>query len=73
MSKGYTALLKAVSEKLIPGLPENLRVLLAGQVEEHSDEYSTDADPTSVIQKVMDSDIRRVELTQEYESTYSPS
>ena len=66
----WIALLKAISDKLIPGLPENLRVLLAGQVEEHTDKGSTGANQTSVIQKVMNNDIRRVELTKEYESTY---
>ncbi|KAK7681415.1 hypothetical protein QCA50_015507 [Cerrena zonata] len=33
---GKSTLLRAISEKLIPGLPDNLRVLLAGQVEEQT-------------------------------------
>lgn len=72
MTTSPVALLRAISEKLIPGLPDNLRVLLAGQVEEQDlvNPNNTAPAPTNVIDKVLDSDVRRVELMQEYDSQF---
>lgn len=63
------ALLKAIAEKLIPGLPENLRILLVSQVDDENDGFmlagedeETQHDPNpelTVTERVVKSDRRR--------------
>ena len=66
------ALLRAIADKLIPGVPENLRILLAGQVESarrHADEK---ADELTVLQAVVRSDRKREVALREYRSASIP-
>jgi hypothetical protein len=71
-----TALLQAIAEKLIPGVPENLTALLVGQIEEHDDEEYSSAGKTStsppvslsVLEKVIKSDKNRENVLKEFES-----
>jgi hypothetical protein len=71
----FLAILKAIAEKLIPGIPENLRVLLVGQIEDSSetsiaeglskahlgDNDAADSQPENptVVEMVLHSDDRR--------------
>lgn len=61
------ALLKAIADKLIPGLPDNLRILLVSQVEDEGqasllagEDEQTQRDPElTVTERVVKSDWRR--------------
>ena len=61
------ALLKAIADKLIPGLPENLRILLVSQVDDEQEGFmlsgedeQTQHDPElTVTERVVKSDRRR--------------
>ena len=73
-----TALLKAISERIIPGLPDNLRILLVSQID-HNDEASvlagedegTQHDPElTVTERVVKSDRRREKALLEQQSFY---
>lgn len=64
------ALLRAIADKLIPGIPENLRILLAGQVESALDEVDGKADELTVLQVVVKSDRKREAALKEYTSAH---
>ena len=61
------ALLKAMSERLIPGIPDNLRILLVSQVDDEDgifipdgEDEQTQQDPEfTVTERVVKSDRRR--------------
>ncbi|KAH7107697.1 P-loop containing nucleoside triphosphate hydrolase protein [Auriculariales sp. MPI-PUGE-AT-0066] len=58
--EGKSTLLKAMSEKIIPGIPENMRILLVSQVD--GTDPSIGGEPgkvASVLQRVVSSDKRR--------------
>lgn len=66
-----TALLRAIDEKLIPGVPENIRVLLVGQTENPADEAhgSSKAGKSvkdeTVLERVIKSDTYREDVLHE--------
>ena len=72
------ALLKAISDRLIPGIPDNLRILLVSQVDEKKDELiilageddgGAELDPgLRVTERVVKSDRRREKALMEQES-----
>jgi hypothetical protein len=68
------AILKALADKLIPGVPENLRILLVGQVEEiASAPVGGSLKPTenpTVVQHVVESDSFRQGLLWEMQSVF---
>ncbi|KAL1742978.1 P-loop containing nucleoside triphosphate hydrolase protein [Schizophyllum fasciatum] len=64
-------LLKSIAEKLIPGIPDNLRIMLAGQVESMSGTAAGASDELSVIQVVVRSDQRREAVLKEYHALES--
>ncbi|KAI4522351.1 hypothetical protein K525DRAFT_199046 [Schizophyllum commune Loenen D] len=57
--EGKSTLLRAIADKLIPGVPENLRILLAGQVESARRHADEEADELTVLQAVVRSDRKR--------------
>lgn len=59
--------MKALAEKLIPGVPENLRILLVGQTES---EDLKDGGDLTVVEVVVKSDTRREGLLAEQRSDY---
>ena len=68
----HTALLKAIGERIIPGIADNLRIVLVGQTEE------TPVDPNdaslrdlTVTQQVVKSDKRREKLMKERQGSSS--
>lgn len=63
------ALLKAIAHKIIPGIPENLRILLVDQVEDHVDEGGSSASQLTVTQTVVKSDRRREIAMKEHDRT----
>ncbi|KAL1719921.1 P-loop containing nucleoside triphosphate hydrolase protein [Schizophyllum commune] len=67
--EGKSTLLRAIADKLIPGIPENLRILLAGQVESALRDADEKADELTVLQAVVRSDSKREVALKEYEST----
>ncbi|KAI5831119.1 P-loop containing nucleoside triphosphate hydrolase protein, partial [Schizophyllum commune Tattone D] len=64
--EGKSTLLKAIADKLIPGMPENLRILLAGQVESALRDADEEADELTVLQAVVRSDRKREVALKEY-------
>lgn len=64
------AILKALADKIIPGVPENLRILLVGQVEDSPLGFVAVGDQTklTVVQAVVQSDQRREAAMWEYKS-----
>jgi ATP-binding cassette, subfamily F, member 3 len=60
----YPALLKSISERIIPGIPENLRILLVDQIESNTALLDSSKD-LSVTEKVVRSDRRREGLLAE--------
>ncbi|KAL1676431.1 P-loop containing nucleoside triphosphate hydrolase protein [Schizophyllum commune] len=64
--EGKSTLLKAIADKLIPGIPENLRILLAGQVEAALRDADEEADELTVLQAVVRSDRKREVALKEY-------
>ncbi|EJD53221.1 P-loop containing nucleoside triphosphate hydrolase protein [Auricularia subglabra TFB-10046 SS5] len=68
--EGKSTLLQAISKKLIPGLPENLGILLVSQIE-GTDPFSVDGDKKNagdytVTQRVVMSDQRREDAMREH-------
>ncbi|KAF8676865.1 ABC transporter [Rhizoctonia solani] len=58
--QGKSTILKAIADKIIPGIPENLRILLVGQVEGALSLFSDeDKEQPTVVQVVVRSDSRR--------------
>ncbi|KAL1661330.1 P-loop containing nucleoside triphosphate hydrolase protein [Schizophyllum commune] len=64
--EGKSTLLRAIADKLIPGIPENLRILLAGQVESAPRDADEEADELTVLQAVVRSDRKREVALKEY-------
>ena len=66
-----TAIMKALADKIIPGVPENLRILLVGQVEDSPLGFNPSGDQTrlTVVEAVVQSDQRRESAVWEYKST----
>ncbi|KAI5891724.1 P-loop containing nucleoside triphosphate hydrolase protein [Schizophyllum commune H4-8] len=64
--EGKTTLLRAIADKVIPGIPENLRILLAGQVESALGEINGKVDELTVLQVVVKSDRKREAALKEY-------
>ena len=62
-------MLRAIADKLIPGIPENLRIVLAGQVEAALRDADEKADELTVLRAVVRSDRKREVALKEYEST----
>ncbi|ELU37416.1 ABC transporter, putative [Rhizoctonia solani AG-1 IA] len=63
------AILKAIADKIIPGIPENLRILLVGQVEGALSLFSDeDKEQPTVVQVVVRSDSRRETALWEHKS-----
>lgn len=62
-----TALLKAVAEGLIPGIPWNLRIQLLGQTNLDIDDSSQDNEAETVLRHVVRSDRMRERLLREAE------
>ncbi|KAJ7600806.1 P-loop containing nucleoside triphosphate hydrolase protein [Mycena floridula] len=75
--QGKSTLLKAIADKIIPGIPQNLLILLVDQVEGSSPFLRGNVDSqATVTQRVVDSDRRRLAavseldvLTKAFEST----
>ena len=76
------ALLRAVAQKLIPGIAENMRILLVDQVDEswlsESARVGDDQDQLtikdlSVTDRVVKSDVRRERALSEQKREYAPS
>ncbi|KAL1701243.1 P-loop containing nucleoside triphosphate hydrolase protein [Schizophyllum commune] len=63
--------IEAIADKLIPGVPENLRILLAGQVQSALRDADEEGDELTVLQAVVRSDRKREVALKEYRSTYS--
>ena len=61
-----SAVLRALAEKIIPGVPENLRILLVGQTDTEAGNVNI-ADLT-VVQYVLRLDARRERLLEEWKS-----
>jgi hypothetical protein len=59
-----SAILKAIAEKLIPGIPENLNIMLADQVQD--DKTSDQSGKKCVVQFVLESDKKRAVAMEEY-------
>ena len=67
------ALMKAIADKLIPGLPDNLRILLVSQVHDEDEEFLLAGDDgnephdsrLTVTQRVVKSDRRREKAMKE--------
>ncbi|KAL1756909.1 P-loop containing nucleoside triphosphate hydrolase protein [Schizophyllum commune] len=64
--EGKSTLLRAIADKLIPGIPENLRILLAGQVESALRDADEKGDELTVLQAVVRSDRKREAALKEY-------
>lgn len=64
--------MKALADKLIPGVPENLRILLVGQVEDSPLGFNPSGDQTrlTVVEAVVQSDQRREAAMWEYKSAW---
>ena len=71
-SSSLPALLRAIADKLIPGIPENLRILLAGQVESALQDADGKADELTVLRAVVRSDRKREVALREYRSASIP-
>lgn len=68
--QGKSTIMKALAEKLIPGVPENLRILLVGQTES---EDLKDGGDLTVVEVVVKSDTRREGLLAEQRTLSSAS
>ncbi|CAE6512501.1 unnamed protein product [Rhizoctonia solani] len=67
--QGKSTILKALADKIIPGVPENLRILLVGQVEDAQSLVSSeDKTKSTVVQVVVRSDLRRETAMWEYKT-----
>ncbi|KEP47757.1 ATP-binding ABC transporter [Rhizoctonia solani 123E] len=67
--QGKSTILKALADKIIPGVPENLRILLVGQVEGALSLVSNeDKTESTVVQVVVRSDSRRETTMWEYKT-----
>ncbi|KAJ1308009.1 hypothetical protein OPQ81_002080 [Rhizoctonia solani] len=67
--QGKSTILKALADKIIPGVPENLRILLVGQVEDALSLVSNeDKSESTVVQVVVRSDSRRETAMWEYKT-----
>lgn len=64
----FVALLKALVDKLIPGLSNTTRILLVSQIEE---ELATEHGPLTVLEHVIQACEDRQKIIKEYERTYS--
>ncbi|KAF8336560.1 P-loop containing nucleoside triphosphate hydrolase protein [Cantharellus anzutake] len=60
--EGKSVLLRAISNKLIPGIPENIRILLVTQIQEEG----SDADRLTIVQSVIKADARREQALTQY-------
>lgn len=71
--QGKSTILKALADKIIPGVPENLRILLVGQVEDSPLGFVAVGDQTklTVVQAVVQSDQRREAAMWEYKTLSS--
>ncbi|KDQ06596.1 hypothetical protein BOTBODRAFT_246354 [Botryobasidium botryosum FD-172 SS1] len=73
--EGKSTLLKAIADKLIPGIHENLRILLVSQVESESEDVNLAGEEAgverspelTVTERVVKSDRRREKATSEYQ------
>jgi ATP-binding cassette subfamily F protein 3 len=65
--QGKSTIMKALADKIIPGVAENLRILLVGQTED-SFSLSTGDDKLSVVEVVVKSDSVRELYLKEYNS-----
>jgi hypothetical protein len=77
----YAALLKAIAEKLIPGIPEETRVVLLQQThlsdantedETHASESSIRSQGPTVLEEVIERATSKAEVQQEINSQYVP-
>lgn len=62
-----SALLKAISEKLIPGISSSVRILLVSQVEDTSDALEDVNKNASVLTHVIRGDKARTEFMKEFD------
>jgi hypothetical protein len=60
---GLAVLLQAIADKLIPGIAENMRILLVTQIVEANSPYLD----LSIVQSVIQADARRESVLKEYE------
>ncbi len=56
-------LLRAVADKLIPGIPENVRILLVTQIQEEGE----DVDQLTIVQSVVKADVNREKALDQYQ------
>ncbi|KAG8704165.1 hypothetical protein FRC08_002390, partial [Ceratobasidium sp. 394] len=66
--QGKSTILKALTEKIIPGVPENLRILLVGQVDDSLVDPTQSSAQATVVEVVVKSDSRREYAMWEYKT-----
>ncbi|KAG9123707.1 hypothetical protein FRC07_014222 [Ceratobasidium sp. 392] len=66
--QGKSTILKALAEKIIPGVPENIRILLVGQVDDSLLDPLKNGAQASVVEVVVESDSRREYAMWEYKT-----
>ncbi|QRV90137.1 ABC transporter [Ceratobasidium sp. AG-Ba] len=64
--QGKSTILKALAEKIIPGVPENIRILLVGQIDDSLLDSSKSNAQATVVEVVVKSDSRREYAMWEY-------
>ncbi|KAG8737784.1 hypothetical protein FRC10_007811 [Ceratobasidium sp. 414] len=66
--QGKSTILKALAEKIIPGVPENIRILLVGQVDDSLLDPTKSSAQATVVEVVVKSDSRREYAMWEYKT-----
>ncbi|KAG8786659.1 hypothetical protein FRC12_016405 [Ceratobasidium sp. 428] len=66
--QGKSTIMKALAEKIIPGVPENIRILLVGQVDDSLLDPAKSGTQATVVEVVVKSDSRREYAMWEYKT-----
>lgn len=71
LTKGFLAVLQAMADKLIPGIPPTLRIHIVSQVAEGGSEDTSDSGKRTVVQRVLDGHVERNNALKERQGTFA--